>query len=79
MPDGFSIQTPPLDEDVLTVGDVGNSDISLPEAVATQRQDDHTSAEATYDQVRIERWNQSSDGDHARQRMKTITIESLLI
>lgn len=79
MPDGYRVQTPPLDEGVLTVGDVGNLDIALPKAVVMQKQDDHTSVEATYDQVRIERSIQSSDGDHARYRIKTITIESLLI
>jgi len=79
MPDGFRVQTPPLDEDVLTVGDVGNLDISLPKAVVTQKQDDHTPAEAPYDHVRIERSNQSPDGDHARQPIKPITIKSLLI
>ena len=79
MPDGFRVQTPPLDEDILTGRENFECPTSFTKAVATQEQDDHTSAEAPYDQVRIERSNQSSDGDHAPQRIKTITIESLLI
>lgn len=79
MPDGFRVQTPPLDEDILTGRENLECSTLFTKAVTTQESDDHTSAEAPYDQVRIEPSNQSSGGDHTRQRMKIMRIESLLI